>query len=387
MPGVMTQMACCCEYRHHGSDSFRLVSRLAIRMDAGLSSINYFFDSGKFISVLFRGELVHKRLIGPMEVSAIGFGCMSISHAYGPALEKAEAQKVLHKALDIGHTLLDTAALYGFGANEELIGETLSQRRNEYKLASKCGLFKNSEGKRAIDGRPEVIKKTCEDSLRRLQTDFIDLYYLHRLDKNVPIEESVGALSELVSEGKIGHIGLSEVSAQALRKAHAVHPISALQNEYSLLSRNPEIASLEACKELGVALVAFSPVSRGVLTDEPVLPGQFPPGDIRPNMPRFQGEAYEHNLSLLDGYIVIAEKAGCSRAQLALAWLLARGEHVIPIPGTTSIAHMEENFGAGDIKLDAEIVQELDQHINQNTVQGERYNATTMAEIDTENFE
>lgn len=326
------------------------------------------------------------RSIGSHQVTAIGFGCMSISHAYGPALDKAAAEKVLHKALDIGHTFLDTAALYGFGANEELIGETLSARRNEYFLASKCGLFKDSEGKREINGRPEVIKSTCEDSLRRLKTDYIDLYYLHRLDQNVAIEESVGALADLVKAGKIGQIGLSEVSAETLRKAHAVHPVGALQNEYSLFSRNPEIASLEACKELGIALVPFSPVSRGLLTDSPPLPGKFPPGDIRPNMPRFQGEAYEHNLSLLDYYSVLAEKAGCSRAQLALAWLLSRGEHVIPIPGTTSLAHMEENFAAGDVTLNDEIIKELDDHINQNTIMGERYNDATMAEIDSENF-
>lgn len=329
---------------------------------------------------------MESRTIGDSQVTAIGFGCMSISHAYGPALEKAAAEKVLHKALDIGHTFLDTAALYGFGANEELIGDVLSSRRDEYFLASKCGLFKNSDGKREINGRPEAIKQTCEDSLRRLQTDFIDLYYLHRLDKKVPIEESVGALADLVKAGKIGQIGLSEVSAETLRKAHAVHPVGALQNEYSLFSRNPEIASLEACKELGVALVPFSPISRGLLTDSPPLPDQFPPGDIRPNMPRFQGEAFEHNLSLLDHYSVLAEKAGCSRAQLALAWLLSRGEHVIPIPGTTSITHMEENFAAAEVKLDSALIEELDKHINQNTIQGERYNDATMAEIDTENF-
>ncbi len=328
-----------------------------------------------------------KRTIGSNQVTAIGFGCMSISHAYGPALEKTAAQKVLHRALDIGYTFLDTAALYGFGANEELLGDTLSSRRNEYFLASKCGLFKNSEGKREINGRPEVIKSTCEDSLQRLKTDYIDLYYLHRLDKQVPIEDSVGALSDLVKEGKIGLIGLSEVSAETLRKAHAAHPVGALQNEYSLLTRNPEIASLEVCKELGVTFVAFSPVSRGLLTDEPPLPDKFPQGDIRPNMPRFQGEALQHNLSLLDHYSVIAEKAGCSCAQLALAWLLARGQHVIPIPGTTSIAHMEENYAAADIKLDEGLIEELDNHINQNTIQGERYNEVTMAEIDSENFE
>ncbi|MDG2090521.1 MAG: aldo/keto reductase [Gammaproteobacteria bacterium] len=329
---------------------------------------------------------MENRTIGSIQVTAIGFGCMSISHAYGPALEKVEAEKVLHRALDIGHTFLDTAALYGFGANEALLGDTLSSRRDEYFLASKCGLFKNNEGKREINGRPEVIKKTCEDSLQRLKTDYIDLYYLHRLDKQVPIEDSVGALSELVQAGKIGQIGLSEVSAETLRLAHAVHPVGALQNEYSLFSRNPEIASLEACKDLGVAFVPFSPVSRGLLTDTPPLPGKFPQGDIRPNMPRFQGEALEHNLSLLDHFSVLAEKAGCSRAQLALAWLLSRGKHVIPIPGTTSIVHMEENIAAADVKLDVELIKELDQHINQNTIQGERYNDATMAEIDSENF-
>ena len=329
---------------------------------------------------------MYERHIGSIPVTAIGFGCMSISHAYGPALDKAAAENVLHKALDIGHTFLDTAALYGFGANEELIGDILSSRRDEYFLASKCGLFKNSDGKREINGRPEAIKQTCEDSLRRLKTDFIDLYYLHRLDKQVAIEESVGALADLVKAGKIGQIGLSEVSADTLRKAHAVHPVGALQNEYSLFSRNPEIASLEACKELGVALVPFSPISRGLLTDAPPLPGKFPPGDIRPNMPRFQGEAYEHNLSLLDNYSVLAEKAECSRAQLALAWLLSRGEHVIPIPGTTSLAHMEENFAAAEVKLDAALIDELDKYINQNTIKGERYNDATMAEIDSENF-
>ncbi|MFL2841024.1 MAG: aldo/keto reductase [Pseudohongiellaceae bacterium] len=329
---------------------------------------------------------MEKRAIGSSQVAAIGFGCMAISHAYGPALEKTAAQKVLHRALDIGHTFLDTAALYGFGANEELLGNILSSRRKEYFLASKCGLFKDSEGKREINGRPEVIKQTCEDSLQRLKTDYIDLYYLHRMDKQVPIEESVGALSDLVKAGKIVHIGLSEVSAKTLRKAHAVHPVSALQNEYSLLTRNPEIASLEICKELSVAFVAFSPLSRGLLTDEPPLPGIFPQGDIRPNMPRFQGEAYLHNLSLLDHYSVIAEQAGCSRAQLALAWLLAQDEHIIPIPGTTSIVHMKENFAAADIRLDVELIELLNKHINHNTIRGERYNEAIMAEIDSENF-
>lgn len=311
---------------------------------------------------------------------------MSLSHAYGPALDKNAAQRVLHKALDTGYTLLDTAALYGFGANEILLGETLRSRRNEYFLASKCGLFKNSEGKREINGRPEVIKKTCEDSLRRLQTEHIDLYYLHRMDKKVPLEDSVGALSELVTEGKIGLIGLSEVSAETVQKAHAIHPVAALQNEYSLWSRNPEIASLALCEELGIAYVAFSPVARGYLTDLPPLPEQMAEGDIRRGMPRFQDEAYQHNLGLLDRYKELAEQQGCSRAQLALAWLLTRGKHVIPIPGSTSVPHLEENFAAGDVQLDTKIAEELDALINQYTVRGARYQPDSMAEIDTENF-
>ncbi len=330
---------------------------------------------------------MQQRVIGSTEVTAIGFGCMSLSHAYGPAQEKKAAHKILHKALDTGYTLLDTAALYGFGANEELLGDALQDRRNEYFLASKCGLFKNSEGKREINGRPEVIKKTCEDSLRRLKTEHIDLYYLHRMDKKVPIEDSVGALSELVTEGKIGLIGLSEVSAETVQKAHAIHPVAALQNEYSLWSRNPEIASLALCEKLGIAYVAFSPVARGFLTDSPPAPELMAEGDIRRGMPRFQGEAYQHNLSLLGKFAELAERQGCTRSQLALAWLLTRGKHVIPIPGSTSAAHLEENFAAGDVQLDKVIVEELDALINQNTVHGERYHAASMAEIDTENFE
>ncbi len=329
---------------------------------------------------------MQERTINAHQVSAIGFGCMTLSHAYGTPPDKQHAHKVLNHALDTGYTLLDTAALYGFGANEELLGEALAGRRQEYYLASKCGLFKNHEGKRAIDGRPEVIKKTCEDSLRRLQTDFIDLYYLHRWDKKVPVEESVGAMAELVAEGKIGAIGLSEVSAATLQKAHDTHPIAALQNEYSLFSRNPEIASLQLCHELGVAYVAFSPVGRGFLANVKLDPATFPEGDIRRNFPRFKGDALLHNQQLLQEFSSLAETADCTCSQLALAWLLTRGEHVIPIPGTISLAHQEENFAALDVKLDAEILHSLNSLINQHTVAGERYPDAAMAEIDTENF-
>lgn len=329
---------------------------------------------------------MQQRVINGRQVSAIGFGCMNLSHGYGPATDFSTAQKVLHKALDTGYTLLDTAALYGFGANEELIGKTLSGRRNEYMLASKCGLFKNSEGQREVNGRPEVIRQTCEDSLRRLQTDFIDLYYLHRMDPNVPIEDSIGALSRLVDEGKIGCIGLSEVSADTLLRAHAVHPVSALQNEYSLMSRNPEIASLQCCRNLGIALVAFSPVGRGLLTDVTPQPESMADSDIRRFMPRFQGEAYRNNLTLLEKFGEIARREGCTQAQLALAWLLSRGDHVIAIPGSTSPEHLQENFAAGGLDLDAATLSELDTLINQDTVRGERYPADAMAEIDSENF-
>jgi aryl-alcohol dehydrogenase-like predicted oxidoreductase len=329
---------------------------------------------------------MQQRFINAHRVSAIGFGCMTLSHAYGTPPDKQHAHKVLNHALDIGYTLLDTAALYGFGANEELLGEALAGRRQEYFLASKCGLFKNNEGKRAIDGHPEVLRKTCEDSLRRLKTEHIDLYYLHRWDKKVPIEESVGALSDLVEQGKIGAIGLSEVSAATLQKAHDTHPIAALQNEYSLFSRNPEIATLQLCQELGIAYVAFSPVGRGFLANVNLDPASFPEGDIRRNFPRFKGDALSHNQQLLQKFSSLAEQAGCSCSQLALAWLLTRGEHLIPIPGTVSLAHQEENFGALDVNLDADILQALDSLINQHTVAGERYPDAAMAEIDTENF-
>ena len=325
------------------------------------------------------------RKLGPFDVSAIGLGCMSMSHAYGTP-DDIESAQALNKALDLGYTMLDTAALYGFGANETLIGKVLKERRNEYVLASKCGIFKDENGKRLIDGRPETIRKTCEDSLRRLQTDVIDLYYLHRWDKKIPIEESVGALSELVHAGKIKTIGLSETSADTLRKAHKVHPITALQTEYSLWTRNPEIAVLDACRELGVTFVAFSPLARGFLTGKLRDPDQLTQGDLRRNMPRFQGENFRKNLLLLDKYEQIAKDTACTPSQLALAWVLAQGEDIIPIPGTRHLQYVEENIGALDVRLSPETIAKLDSLINQNTVSGGRYAAATQVEIDTEEF-
>jgi aryl-alcohol dehydrogenase-like predicted oxidoreductase len=326
-----------------------------------------------------------QRTIGPFDVTAIGFGCMSLSHAYGAPPPTPAAEAVLLAALAAGVTYFDSAALYGFGANEELLGRVLRPHRREIVLASKCGMT-GVDGKRVIDGRPATIKRTCDESLRRLQTDVIDLYYLHRWDKKVPIEDSVGALADLVSAGKVQTIGLSEVSAATLRRAHAVHPITALQNEYSLWTRNAEIAGLAACKELGAAFVAFSPLARRYLTGTLRDASGFEEKDIRRAMPRFTSENYAANLRLLDEYASIARSVGCTQAQLALAWLLARGEHVVPIPGTTRIEHVRENMGALSVELDAATVARLDTLINQETVVGPRYNAATQIEIDTEEF-
>ena len=280
---------------------------------------------------------------------------------------------------------IDTAALYGGGANETLVGKTLKGRRQDFTLASKCGM-RIEDGQRIISSRPDKLRLTCEESLRRLQTDVIDLYYLHRWDKQTPIEEAVGGLSDLVAEGKIRTIGLSEVSAATLRKAHAVHPVAAIQSEYSPWTRNPEIAVLDACAELGVTFVAFSPVARGFLTDSPPEVAKFEPRDIRRGMPRFQSDAWEANLKLLDGFAALARRAGCSMAQLALAWALAKRPFITPIPGTTRLDHLRENAGAAGVDLAREVLDGVDALINLNTVRGPRYPATTQPEIDTEEF-
>ena len=334
---------------------------------------------------------MQQRNLGPFSVSAIGLGCMNLSHAYGAPVSAEQGERVLLAALDAGVTLFDTATLYGFGANETLVGRVLKQHRSRFTLASKCGMQGvdvNGDGKlvRVIDGRPATLRQTCEDSLRRLQTDVIDLYYLHRWDKQVPIEDSVGALADLVRAGKIRSIGLSEVSAATLRRAHAVHPIAALQTEYSLWTRNPEIAVLDACRELGVAFVAFSPVARGYLCGDLKDVSALDAKDIRRAMPRFAPEAYAANLALLDRYFAIARQVGCSPAQLALAWLLHQGEHIIPIPGTTSVEHLHDDLGAASVQLDAATMAALDSVIGQHNVVGPRYSAQSASEVDTETF-
>ena len=324
------------------------------------------------------------RKIGPFDVSAIGLGCMVLSHAYGSPPDPKTAGEILLKALDSGYTHFDTATLYGFGANETLLGNVLKFRRNEYMLASKCGMFRGASGGKEIDGHPAVLKQNLEDSLKRLQTDVIDLYYLHRWDKRIPIEDSIGAMADMVKAGKVRAIGLSEVSAATLRKAHAVHPIAAMQSEYSLWTRNPEIAVLDACRQLGVAFVAFSPLARGFLTGDLRDPASLPSKDIRLAMPRFQPAHYPANLKLLDGFAQIARENDCTMAQLALAWLLAKAPHIIPIPATTQESHLTENAAAASVRLVPGALERMEALINRETVSGPRYNAGQLPEIDTE---
>jgi aryl-alcohol dehydrogenase-like predicted oxidoreductase len=329
----------------------------------------------------------NQRKLGPFTVSPIGLGCMNLSHAYGVPPSPDLAAGILLRALDLGVTHFDTAALYGFGANEELVGRTLAPLRSRFTLASKCGVqgVRSESGvRRVIDGRPATLKQTCEDSLRRLKSDVIDLYYLHRWDKAVPIEDSVGALGDLVREGKIRAIGLSEVSAATLRRAHAVHPIAAVQSEYSLCTRNPDIAVIETCRSIGATFVAFSPLARGFLTGALRDVSTLEAKDIRRAMPRFEPAAHAANLGLLDEYARLARAAHASLAQLALAWVLARAEHVVAIPGTTCRAHLEENLGAAAVELQPDLIARLDALINQRTVAGKRYSPATQAEVDTE---
>jgi aryl-alcohol dehydrogenase-like predicted oxidoreductase len=326
-----------------------------------------------------------KRKIGPLEVEPIGLGCMSLSHAYGTPPDREHATRLLNRALDLGYDFIDTAALYGFGANETLIGDAIGGRRSEFVLASKCGMT-GVDGKRVIDGRPETLRRTLEEALARLRTDVVDLYYLHRLDRNVPVEESVGAMAGFVKEGKVRALGLSEVSAATLRKAQQVHPIAAVQNEYSPWSRNVELGILEATSELGTALVCFSPTARGFLAGAVRDAEGLAPGDLRRSMPRFQGENLSRNLSLYARFEALAAQAGCTPAQLSLAWALSRGAHTIPIPGTTSLSHIEENFAAREIEVSAALLDEIDRLLTPDAVAGTRYPAATQAEIDTEEF-
>ena len=328
---------------------------------------------------------MHTRKLGEFEVSALGLGCMSMSQSYGEA-DLSESQRALHRALDIGYTFLDTASLYGYGHNETLIGKALKGRRNEFILASKCGLFRDKEtGQRTLNGSPEKIREICEESLKNLQTDVIDLYYLHRKDPKVPIEESFGAMADLIKDGKVRTVGLSEASSDTIRRAHSVCPLTSVQSEYSLWTRKPEARVLTTCKNLGITFVPFSPLGRGFLTGKLRDMSLLGEDDLRQSMPRFQGENFTTNLRLLDEYVTIADENNCTPAQLALAWLLSRDETLIPIPGTKHVEYVDENAAAGDIKLSSTVIQHLDQLINDNTVLGDRYNETFMKMMDSEN--
>jgi aryl-alcohol dehydrogenase-like predicted oxidoreductase len=318
-------------------------------------------------------------------VNPVGLGCMSLSWAYGTPPSAEDGAKLLNRALDIGYNHLDTARIYGNGANEELIGNALRTRRSEYFLASKTGIYVDGD-KRRIDCSPDSIRNACDKSLQLLQTDHIDLYYLHRPDFTVPIEESVGALAELVAAGKIGSIGLSEMSAEMVRAAAAVHPIAALQTEYSLTTRNPEIAVLDACRELGITFVAFSPVARGALANGLRDPQTLPETDLRRTWPRFVGEAWETNLALIDAFNDLAAKAEVTPAQLSLGWVLAQADHIVTIPGTANIEHLEENIARSDWRPSTELQQQLDALINRHTVAGSRYPSGLQRTVGTEEF-
>jgi aryl-alcohol dehydrogenase-like predicted oxidoreductase len=294
--------------------------------------------------------------------SAEGLGCMGMSEFYGPA-DEAEAVATIELALELGVTMLDTADMYGMGANEELVGRAIADRRDEVVLATKFGLVRDPENPtaRGISGRPDYVHRACDASLRRLQVDHIDLYYQHRVDSDVPIEETVGAMSELVEQGKVRYLGLSEASAETIRRAHAVHPITALQSEYSLWTREVEDEVLPTLRELGIGLVAYSPLGRGFLTGRITSTDELAPDDFRRSNPRFQGENLTRNLAIVERVQQIAREHDALPGQIALAWVLARGEDIVPIPGTKRRAYLEQNIAAVEIELSDDDVRRLDE--------------------------
>jgi aryl-alcohol dehydrogenase-like predicted oxidoreductase len=321
------------------------------------------------------------RTIGQLTVSALGLGCMGMSEFYGDGDEQ-ESIATIHEFLDAGGSLLDTADMYGPFTNEKLVGRAIAGRRDDVVLATKFGNERREDGSWVgINGRPEYVRSACDASLQRLGVDHIDLYYQHRVDKTVPIEDTVGAMAELVQAGKVRHLGLSEASADTIRRAHAVHPITALQTEYSLWEREPETKVFPVLAELGIGFVPYSPLGRGFLTGQIRSVDDFADDDFRRHSPRFQGENFTRNLELVDRVKELADRKQCTPGQLALAWLLAQGEHIVPIPGTKKRERLRENLGAVDVELGADELQLLDQLAPAGSTAGARY--PNMSTIDT----
>ncbi|NUP74191.1 MAG: aldo/keto reductase [Sinomonas sp.] len=313
--------------------------------------------------------------VSPLTVSSLGLGCMGMSEFYG-APDEAAGIETIHRALDLGITFLDTADMYGPFTNEMLVGRAIGGRRDEVRLATKFGNMRGPNGERlGINGSPEYVRSACDASLQRLGVDHIDLYYQHRVDQNVPIEETVGAMAELVEAGKVRHLGLSEASAATIRRAHAVHPITALQTEYSLFTRDLEDEILPTIRELGIGLVPYSPLGRGILTGRLTAESVTQEGDARSShyFPRFQGEALEANLGLVEQVTAIAERKGVTPGQIALAWVLAQGEDVVPIPGTKRVTYLEENAAAREIELSADELEAIEDAVPRGAVVGSRY--------------
>lgn len=325
------------------------------------------------------------RPLGPFSVSAVSLGCMNLDHVYGNNVSEEDGARLLNRALDLGCTMLDTATLYGMGENERRLRRAVMHRRREFTLASKCVLTFR-DGKRLLDARPEAITAAVDASLERLGTDHIDLYYMHRPDPKVPIEDSMGALVRAKEAGKIGAIGLSEMNAETVRRAHAVHPIAALQTEYSPCTRNPEIAVLDVCRELNIAFVAFSPVGRGYF-GYAIKDADFREGDIRARLPRFINPNLSHNLKLLDQFREIALGMGVSTAQLAIGWTLAQAPHVIALPGTVNAAHLAEDLAAARLVIPQDALEAINAIFTHEAMAGPRYPPAMQATVSTEMFE